>query len=606
MQRVRRLLPLLVLLTFFAVPSAHAAGSVISGPDVASYQHPNKASIDWNAVRRDGRRFTFIKATESTTYTSPYFAGDWRGSAAAGLFHGAYHFARPASPAKAQADYFAAAIGDQLVSGTLPPVLDLEDNGGLTVSALQAWTRTFLTELQAKTGRVPMIYTGPYFWSTSMGGSTAFTGYPLWIANYQTSAPKDIGWPRWTFWQYTDKGTSSGMSGAVDMNNFNGTSLDLAALARTGTWGPATSTVSESSSTGATTCGGYTALAPQRLLDTRSTTGPTSSSVTLTLPDSVPVDAVGVQLDVTAVQATGAGYLRVAPAGAVPATTALTYGTGRSTTGLVTTTADASRQVTVTVYGTAVDLVVDLVGYFGTGGAQWQPATPTRVADTRNGQGLAKHPLSGTADLDLSSAGVPSTATGVYLDVSAVNPAGSGYLRLGAAGTTPTTTVLNYDRGGSTTGLAVTATGSQHVTVSANGAPTDLAVDLLGWFDTAVTAGGAYCPVPPQRLLDTRTGLGATGPGTGPLALVTPSSIPSNAVAVVLDASAVDPSRAGFVRLTTVGMEATTTALNLVAHRSVTGLVVVPLSQAELVINAYSANTDLVLDVVGYLGPPPG
>ncbi|MDX6217246.1 MAG: hypothetical protein QOG99_2830, partial [Frankiales bacterium] len=72
------------------------------------------------------------------------------------------------------------------------------------------------------------------------------------------------------------------------------------------------------------------------------------------------------------------------------------------------------------------------------------------------------------------------------------------------------------------------------------------------------------------------------------------------------DASAVDPSRAGFVRLTTVGQEATTTALNLIAHRSVTGLVVVPLSQAELVINAYSADTDLVLDVVGYLGPPPG
>ena len=610
--RARALLTVVLLALGFLAgvqPSANAA-SALSGPDVAVYQHPNTAAIDWNAVRRDGHRFAFVKATQATTYTNPYFATDWRGIAAAGLFRGTYHYGKPnstAGSAKAQADYFADTIGSQQASGTLPPVLDLEDAGGLSVSALTSWVQAFLTELQTRTGRVPMLYTYPSFWRNSMGSSTAFTSYPLWIANYGVTAPQDIGWPRYTFWQYTSTASVSGIvtTGHTDLSTFNGTSTDLSALALAGTWKPPTQTVSEQPPTTSTTvCGGFTTLAPQRVLDTRSAgTGPASGSVTLTLPDSVPADAVGVQLDVTAVEAKGPGYLRVGPAGTTPQTTALTYGTGRSTTGLVTTSADSNRQVTVTVYGTAVDLVVDVVGSFGSTGAQWYAAEPTRVADTRTGQGLPAGKLSGTADLDLSGT-LPATATGLVLDVSAVSPGGAGFVRLAAAGSSPTTTALNYDIAGATTGLAVTTTSGGHVTVSVNGAATHLVVDLLGWFDTSIAAGGQYCPITPTRFLDTRTGLGATGPGTGPLGLATPSTVPDSAAAVVLDVSAVDPSSPGFVRVTTVGREPTTTALNVIAGRSVTGLVVVPLSEAQLVLAAYQANLHLVADVVGYLGSP--
>ncbi|MCW2671384.1 MAG: putative 1,4-beta-N-acetylmuramidase [Frankiales bacterium] len=611
--RARALLPLLLaVLSVLVVPAtpSTAASSSLTGPDVAKYQHPNGAAIDWNAVRRDGRRFAFVKATQSTNYTNAYFASDWHGIAAAGLFRGAYHYANPsgtAGSAKSQADYFASTIGNQSGSGTLPPVLDLEDAGGLSVSALRTWVSTFLTELRARTGRVPMLYTYPSFWRNSMGSSTAFTSYPLWIANYNATAPQDIGWSRYTFWQYTSTATVGGITGNTDLSTFSGTSTDLSALALAGSWKPATQTVSEQpAGSTSSTCGGFAALPPQRVLDTRSNgSGPVGGSVTFTLPSSVPADAVGVQLDVTAVEAKGAGYLRVGPTGTAPTTTALTYGAGRSTTGLVTTTADGTRQVTVTVYGTAVDLVVDVVGSYGpTGGAQWYAAPPGRVADTRTGQGLPAGKLSGTADLNLSSV-VPSTATGLVLDVSAVAPGGAGFVRLAAAGTTPTTTALNYDAAGSTTGLAVTSTGNGHVTVSVNGAPTHLVVDLLGWFDTSISAGGQYCPLTPTRFLDTRTGLGATGPGTGPLGLSTPATVPNTAAAVVLDVSAVNPSGSGFVRVTTTGQEPITTALNTIRNRSVTGLVVVPLNEAQLVLAAYQANTQLVADVVGYLGSPP-
>jgi hypothetical protein len=66
-----------------------------------------------------------------------------------------------------------------------------------------------------------------------MGNSTAYTRYPLWIAHYTTASAPRVpgGWKAWTFWQRTSSGTVSGISGLVDMNRFNGTSAQIAALA---------------------------------------------------------------------------------------------------------------------------------------------------------------------------------------------------------------------------------------------------------------------------------------------------------------------------------------------------------------------------------------
>lgn len=186
-----------------------AASSMPLGIDVASYQHPSGASIDWGSVSSAGRRFTIVKATEftgaSSVYTNPYMASDVAGARAAGMYASVYHFARPQYSATAQADAFAAAFNS--LGGTLlPPVLDLEANGGLSAPALVGWTQSFLGRLQADTGRLPMIYTGPSFWQNSLGDSTAFTAYPLWVAHYTTcSRPESFGgWSSWTLWQYDD------------------------------------------------------------------------------------------------------------------------------------------------------------------------------------------------------------------------------------------------------------------------------------------------------------------------------------------------------------------------------------------------------------------
>ena len=216
-----------------------ASGSQALGVDVASYQHPNGAAIDWGAAARSGQSFVVVKATEGTTYSNPYLTGDVNGARAAGIYTGAYHYARPSSAAgsaAAQASYFARAY-NALHGNLLPPVLDLETTGGLSAAQLIDWTHTFLYQLQSLTGRVPVIYTGPYFWIDNMANTTGFTRYPLWVAHYTTCAQPMAfgGWKSWTFWQYNDGAYNNppavpGIGQSVDRNRFAGSKAQLAAL----------------------------------------------------------------------------------------------------------------------------------------------------------------------------------------------------------------------------------------------------------------------------------------------------------------------------------------------------------------------------------------
>lgn len=228
----RRLVALSVAVTAVLSGGGTAwAADDVRGSDVSGWQHPSGVALDWTKVRGAGESFTFVKATEGVGFVSKSFSADWQASRAAGLVRGAYHFARPAvGTAVAQADYFVAIVGGFSSPGDLPPVLDLEVNGGLTPAQLAVWTGQWLTEVRARSGRTPIVYTSPNFWATSMNNSKAFVSYPLWVARYG-SAPSALVWPRWTFWQYTQVGTVPGVVGAIDRNLFNGSLDELRAMA---------------------------------------------------------------------------------------------------------------------------------------------------------------------------------------------------------------------------------------------------------------------------------------------------------------------------------------------------------------------------------------
>ncbi|MGZ4437834.1 MAG: GH25 family lysozyme [Nocardioidaceae bacterium] len=221
----------LLLTAALALGTTASAYGYEQGVDVSKWQHGT--SLDWSKVKADGVDFAFIKATEDTNYTNPYFAGDWAATTKLGIYRGAYHFARPkVGTAGAQARYFVSVAGKAGASGDLPPVLDLESSGGLTRAELRTWVRNWLVTVQDLTGRTPIIYCSPSFWNSYVADTT-FTDYPLWIAHYTTASQPTLpgGWTTWTFWQNTSSGKVTGISGYVDEDRFNGSLAQLKVLA---------------------------------------------------------------------------------------------------------------------------------------------------------------------------------------------------------------------------------------------------------------------------------------------------------------------------------------------------------------------------------------
>ncbi|MGW6274209.1 lysozyme [Streptomyces sp. NPDC055060] len=204
------------------------------GHDVSSHQK----NVDWRKAKSKGARFVYVKATESDTYRNPYFEQQYAGSRAAGILHGAYHFARPdKSSGKKQAAYFLRHGGHWRADGhTLPPALDIEHDPygshacyGLRPATLVRWIKSFSGEVRSRTGRRPVIYTTTKWWNACTGGSRAFgADHALWLARW-SSTPGALprGWSYLTLWQYADRGRLPG-----DQNLFNGSLDGLKRFAR--------------------------------------------------------------------------------------------------------------------------------------------------------------------------------------------------------------------------------------------------------------------------------------------------------------------------------------------------------------------------------------
>lgn len=217
-----------------AVAPAVAEAATLTGIDVSKYQ----GSISWGAVASDGVKFAFIKATDGRATLDPNYTQNANGARNAGVRIGAYHFARPdgtPNDAVLEARFFVA--NAVIEAGTLPPVLDIEETGGLGPVALTQWALDFLEEVRSSTGVRALVYTSPNGWKVRFGNTDAVAkaGYDLWVADWRTNPSPEVpggNWAGrgWTFWQYTDCGRVSGIATCVDMDRFNGSSLNTVTL----------------------------------------------------------------------------------------------------------------------------------------------------------------------------------------------------------------------------------------------------------------------------------------------------------------------------------------------------------------------------------------
>lgn len=200
----------------------------LRGIDVASFQgNPN-----WGAVAADGISFAFTKATQGVGYLNPTFTRNWSEMKRVNIVRGAYHFAEPnENTATAEADYFLSNVerlgietGDMLA-------LDLEPT--VKVPKLGEWALAFLECVKARAGFDPLVYTGAWVVADqNLANYPALGQFPLWLAAYQSSMPPTPPpWSMWSagiaFWQYSDAGSVNGISGAVDLDRFNGAPSEI-------------------------------------------------------------------------------------------------------------------------------------------------------------------------------------------------------------------------------------------------------------------------------------------------------------------------------------------------------------------------------------------
>lgn len=198
------------------------------GIDVSSNNHPGGAAINWSSVYGGGVTFAYIKATQGTGYTNPYFASDIKAATDASIIAGAYDFADFNSvSASSEANYFLSVAGPYVKEGYLRPALDMEGSTSMTATQVSNWVNTWASTVYNATGVLTVVYASQSFAATYFN-STVPPNKQFWVADYNgqnlyTGEPN--GWApfsNWTMWQVSSTGSVPGISGNVDLDAANG------------------------------------------------------------------------------------------------------------------------------------------------------------------------------------------------------------------------------------------------------------------------------------------------------------------------------------------------------------------------------------------------
>lgn len=242
--------------------------------------------------------------------------------------------------------------------------------------------------------------------------------------------------------------------------------------------------------------------------------------------------------------------------------------------------------------------------------------TPTRLVDTRS---TAKVAADGSIDVPVAGqAGVPDGATSAVLNVTVTQADEAGFTTVYPAGTDrPTTSSLNIENAEQTRAALVTTPIGADGQVTVYSDPgSHIVVDVFGYYAPLATGAGSLTSVAPERLLDTRSGLGVGGGSTD---IVTGGSslavdvldragVPAEGVgAVVVNLTATQAGGPGFVTAWGNGDELPLASnLNVSATgETIANLAIVPVSDEGTIRLYTDSDTHLLVDVMGYFGGDP-
>ncbi|MEY2582618.1 MAG: hypothetical protein QOE09_2467, partial [Ilumatobacteraceae bacterium] len=200
--------------------------------------------------------------------------------------------------------------------------------------------------------------------------------------------------------------------------------------------------------------------------------------------------ASAVSLNVTVVDPSHAGWVKVHPCGTVQTTSNVNYKSNQIVANAVITALGADGSVCITSQ-VDTDVVVDVNGYFTSDTGQ-APFVPSRLVDTRPGESpdaavaVEKVKVTPSSPLRVVVAGVagvpPEDLGAVSLNVTATNPAAGGWLNVYGCGTPPFASNVNFVTGQTVANAVLSTVSSDGAICIMSNVATDVVVDINGYF----------------------------------------------------------------------------------------------------------------------------
>lgn len=371
----------------------------------------------------------------------------------------------------------------------------------------------------------------------------------------------------------------------------------------------------------------FVPLTPARLLDTRTGVGGNLAPLGQQVFTELDVTGVGgvpetgvtaVVMNVTVDGPTDSGFLTAWPSGEPrPVVSNLNFVQGQTVPNLVTVKIGANGKVNLFNSTGATSVVADVVGYYTTQrpatGGLFTPLTPSRVLDTRDGvgRGGVVGPLGPGQGIDVAVTGVggvpASGVTAVALNVTVDQPTSAGFITTWPSGVElPTASTHNFTPGTTVANLVLAKVGADgRVSMFNSAGNTHLVADVIGYYSSS---GGAFVPVAPQRMVDTREGLGGVlGPlgqaGSFSVPLATGAPVPPSASAIIVNITAANSTDRSFVTAWPTGLvRPNASTLNPRPGVPVPNQAYLKLgTNGSLDVFNNSGSSDIIIDVFGYI-----
>jgi len=217
MKKVLTIFLVFFLFCFSFEVQAFPASSTVryDGIDVSEWQ----GEIDFAEVYESGIEVVYIRASEGNGYKDPYYLRNYEGAKDNGIKVGFYHYltARTEAEALEEAEFFISVIKGLQVDCRL--AMDFESFGELSRQEINDISKAFLDEVKRLSGKETVIYSDAYNARFTFNEELA-EEYPIWVADYDVTEPRDGNWSTWVGFQYTDSGRIDGIDGNVDRDYF--------------------------------------------------------------------------------------------------------------------------------------------------------------------------------------------------------------------------------------------------------------------------------------------------------------------------------------------------------------------------------------------------